>query len=71
MLYEVITVISDLGLTDINGTPDFQDATYKINLPTKQMGTFSLFGVAGLSRITSYNVCYTKLLRPHPGLYLA
>ncbi|MBL4669049.1 MAG: TonB-dependent receptor [Flavobacteriales bacterium] len=47
--YSTITLIEDLNLIDINGDLKFQDATIKIVLPTKKMGTFSLFALGGLS----------------------
>ena len=47
--YSTATFISDLGLIDINGIPKFQDAAFKINLPTEKLGNFSLFGLSGLS----------------------
>ncbi len=47
--YSTISLIETLGLVDIGGIPKFQDATFKIVLPTKKAGTFSLFGLAGLS----------------------
>ena len=47
--YSVATLISNLGLIDVNGIPEFQDAAFKIVLPTKKMGTFSVFGLGGLS----------------------
>lgn len=45
---------STLGLlnsfmTDID-FPVFQDATFKLHLPTKKMGTFSVFGLGGLGK---------------------
>ena len=47
--YSTATIISDLGLVDFGGIPKYQDATFKIVLPTKQMGSFSLYGLSGLS----------------------
>lgn len=47
--FSTATLISDLGLIEINGVPKFQDAAFKIVLPTKKMGQFSLFGLSGLS----------------------
>ncbi len=47
--YSTISLIKDLGLVDVDGVPKFQDAAFKIQLPTKKMGVFSLFGIAGLS----------------------
>lgn len=47
--YSVVGLLSDLGLVDVSGTPTYQDATFKVNLPTKKAGTFSIFGIGGLS----------------------
>jgi hypothetical protein len=49
--YSTISLISDLGLVDkdeLNGILNYQDAAFKINLPTKKLGKFSLFGLGGL-----------------------
>ena len=35
----------------VSGVPEFQDLSYKIYLPTKKTGTFSLFGIGGISNI--------------------
>jgi hypothetical protein len=32
-------------------TPDFQDLSFKLNLPTEKLGKFTLFGVGGISSI--------------------
>lgn len=46
--YSTITMASKVGLIpDIGGIPKFQDASFKISLPTKNVGTFSLFGLWG------------------------
>lgn len=47
--YSTVSMIQDLGLIDIDGVPKFQDATFKVVLPTKKAGTFSLFGLGGYS----------------------
>ena len=47
--YSTASIISDLGLIDVDGVPKFQDASFKLVLPTKKLGTFSLFGLAGTS----------------------
>jgi hypothetical protein len=49
--YSTASIISDLGLIDVNGIPSFQDAAFKIVLPTKKFGNFSLFGLGGMSTI--------------------
>ncbi|MFY0600118.1 MAG: carboxypeptidase-like regulatory domain-containing protein [Cyclobacteriaceae bacterium] len=47
--YSTIALINDLGLVDVDGALSYQDATFKVNLPTKNIGTFSFFGLGGLS----------------------
>lgn len=47
--YSVASIIKELGLIDIDGVPKFQDAAFKVVLPTKDFGTFSLFGLGGMS----------------------
>jgi len=47
--YSTASIVSELGLLDIGGIPKFQDATFKVVLPSKKMGTFSIFGLGGWS----------------------
>lgn len=47
--YSTAAIIGELGLVEINGIPKFQDAAFKLVLPTQKAGTFSVFGLAGLS----------------------
>ncbi len=48
--YSTIGLIKDLGLLgDVAGVVNYQDATFKLVLPTKKMGIFSIFGLGGLS----------------------
>ncbi|GAB3891916.1 carboxypeptidase-like regulatory domain-containing protein [Larkinella knui] len=47
--YSTISLLTDLGLTGVKGSPKFQDAAFKILLPTKKAGAFSLFGLGGSS----------------------
>jgi hypothetical protein len=54
--YSTISLVSDIGLADIDGLLKFQDAAFKIVLPTKRIGTFSLFGLGGLSSFTLEDV---------------
>ena len=49
--YSTASIISDAGLIDVGGVPRFQDASFKLVLPTKKMGTFSIFGLGGLSSV--------------------
>ena len=49
--YSTISLVDNLGLVDIGGIPKFQDMAFKVVLPTKKVGTFSLFGLGGKSAI--------------------
>jgi hypothetical protein len=58
--YSTISLIDQLGLIpDIGGVPKFQDATFKVVLPTEKLGRFSLFGLAGLSHLDFEDVTPT------------
>ena len=48
--YSTASIINDIGL-EINGVPKFQDAAFKIVLPTKNIGIFSFFGLGGNSEL--------------------
>lgn len=63
--YSTASIISDLGLIDVGGIPKFQDAAFKIMLPTKKAGIFSLFGLGGLSSFLFEDV--TPALWETPG----
>lgn len=47
--YSTVGLVSDLGLVDVVGALGYHDLTFKTVLPTKKAGTFSIFGLAGLS----------------------
>ena len=49
--YSTVTLISELGLLDIQGVPKFQDAAFKVVLPSQKLGRFSIFGLAGKSTL--------------------
>ena len=63
--YSTASMISQLGLIDVSGTPNFQDAAFKIVLPTKKAGRFSMFGLGGLSNMKLEDV--TPALMNTPG----
>jgi len=46
--YSTLKIIEKLG-ADIESIPSFQDLTFKIHLPSKKLGTFTIFGIGGLS----------------------
>jgi hypothetical protein len=49
--YSTVSLLSKLGLVEMGEKPDarFQDLNVKVVLPTKKAGTFSVFGLGGLS----------------------
>lgn len=51
--YSFIAVVQKLGLSvgTGNATPYYQDLNFKLNIPTRKAGTFSLFGLGGESHI--------------------
>jgi CarboxypepD_reg-like domain/TonB-dependent Receptor Plug Domain len=51
--YSMVAAIQSLGLSVGTGaaTPYYQDLHFKFNLPTKKLGTFSIFGLGGESHI--------------------
>ena len=62
--YSTISLIKKLGLVDVPGDVDYQDATFKVVLPTKKAGTFSFFGLGGLSGVSMKNMTPTGLSTP-------
>ena len=62
--YSTISLIKKLGLVDVPGILDYQDATFKIVLPTKKSGVFSFFGLGGLSGVSKKNMGTSDLLTP-------
>ena len=47
--YSTIGIAKDIGFVDFDANLNFQDAAFKVWLPTKKLGSFSLFGLAGKS----------------------
>ena len=62
--YSTISLINQLGIIDVPGVVDYQDATFKILLPTKRTGTFSLYGLGGKSGFSMENMGPTGLSTP-------
>jgi hypothetical protein len=56
--YSTLSLLNQLGLLPIFGEEEivFQDLSYKVHLPTAKAGTFSLWGLGGLSRDTELAV---------------
>ncbi len=51
--YSTLAFFDALGLSfgELNAVPEFQDLSFKVNLPTRRAGTFSVFGMGGESNI--------------------
>lgn len=49
--YSTLALLDNLKLVDFGGVPKYQDLSFKVNLPTKKAGNFSIFGLGGLSGI--------------------
>lgn len=66
--YSTVSLIDDLGLVDIGGVPKFQDAAFKVILPSEKMGTFSFFGLAGFSSLLLEEVTPEIWITPGEGV---
>lgn len=49
--YSSLALLDQAGIVDFGGVPKYQDAAFKIRIPTSKVGIFSLFGLGGLSSI--------------------
>jgi hypothetical protein len=49
--YSTLALLDDAGIVDYQGVPKYTDASFKVKLPTRTWGTFSLWGVGGKSSI--------------------
>lgn len=64
--YSSVSLLNKLGMvSDFNGGLNFQDATFKVVLPTEKAGQFSFFGLGGLSNFRFNDV--TPALFQTPG----
>ena len=62
--YSTISLINKLGLVDVPGVVNYQDATFKVVLPTKRTGTLSFYGLGGLSGFSMDNMGSLGLSTP-------
>ena len=50
-----LSILNDLGIELVdNALPVFQDLAFKVYIPSKKIGNFSIFGVGGLSKETEF-----------------
>ncbi|MFZ7144458.1 MAG: TonB-dependent receptor [Bacteroidota bacterium] len=62
--YSTISLLSNLGVIDLEGSLNYQDAAFKIMLPTKKAGVFSFFGLGGMSDASIEDVQADKIATP-------
>lgn len=55
--YSVLSFMDKIGLNAGTGTgiPEYQDISFKVSSPIKNVGTFTLFGLGGISEISFEN----------------
>lgn len=51
--YSSLAIIDQLGVVDFGGVPKYQDLSFKINLPVNASHIISVFGLGGISSITT------------------
>ncbi len=50
--YSTLSLLNSLNISiSENALPNYQDLSFKINLPTKKAGTFSIWGIGGISDV--------------------
>jgi hypothetical protein len=50
--YSTLAILDDMNIVDFGGVPKYQDLSFKFRFPTKNSGTFTLFGLGGKSHIS-------------------
>ncbi len=74
--YSTLSLLSNLGVNVGDGNTDFQDLSFNVWLPAGQAGTFTLFGLGGLSRqsipgAADSLVWQDNLEKKYPNTFLA
>jgi hypothetical protein len=49
--YSSLALLDQAGIVDFQGVPKYTDAAFNVKLPMRAVGTFSIFGVGGISNI--------------------
>lgn len=51
--YSTLAIFNKLGIKfGVSATPEYQDISYKINIPTQKAGIFSFWGIGGISELS-------------------
>ena len=65
--YSTISLLNNIGLIKLDGVLSYQDAAFKLVLPTKKAGQFSFFGLGGLSAASVSDVKADAISTPSNG----
>jgi hypothetical protein len=49
--YSTLSLLDKAGIVDYGGVPAYTDGAFKVKVPTAHAGTFTLFGLGGISHI--------------------
>lgn len=50
--YSTLEVFNKLGIRfGVSASPEYQDVSYKVNVPTKKAGVFQLWGIGGIGKL--------------------
>lgn len=49
--YSTLGLLSGLGLINSTGIPKYQDLSFKLNFPTRNWGTFSIWGIGAIDHL--------------------
>lgn len=50
--YSTLGILDNAGVVDFGGVPKYQDGSFNLYFPTKKLGTFTVFGLGGISKIS-------------------
>jgi hypothetical protein len=68
--YSTLAILRALGISIYgDAVPDFQDITYKVNVPTNKMGVFTIFGIGGISKIHEEESTFTNDYRTDMAVF--
>lgn len=54
--YSTLGLLSGLGLLNSSGIPKYQDLSFKLNFPTKNWGTFSVWGIGAIDHLIAKEI---------------
>ncbi|TAH40289.1 MAG: TonB-dependent receptor [Bacteroidetes bacterium] len=69
--YSTISLLNKLNVLDLDGDLSYQDGAFKIVLPTKKAGVFSVFGLGGLSSASLKDIKADMIATPTNGTITA